>query len=74
MCLPRSSTPALSTAVGQADRSVLVRVVITLVVLALALGWGSYRLRKSAPEVSQVLLGFCVLVVILFSAAFFEFL
>jgi|GEM_PF-4308264 len=50
------------------------RVVFTLVILALALGWGSFRLRKNAPDVSQVLLGFCVLVVILFVAAFFDFL
>ncbi len=50
------------------------RVVVTLIVLALALGWGSLMLRKSAPDVSQVLLGFCLLVTVLFIAAFFEFL
>ncbi len=50
------------------------RVVAILIVLVLALGWGSFRLRKSAPDVSQVLLGFCLLVSVLFIAAFFEFL
>ncbi len=48
------------------------RVVIILVILGLALGWGSFRLRKTSPDVSQVLLGFCLLVVALFIAAFFE--
>ena len=50
------------------------RVVVTLILLALALGWGSYTTRKSSPNVSQVLLGFCMLIVFLFIAAFFEFL
>ncbi len=50
------------------------RVIVTLIVLALALGWGSYSYRKSAPDISQVLLGFCLLVTVLFIAAFFEFL
>jgi len=50
------------------------RVVRVLVMLALALGWGSFRFRKTAPDVSQVLLGFCLLMVVLFIAGFFELL
>ena len=49
------------------------RVVITLLVLIVLTGAAAYSLREGQPGVSQVLLGFSILLTVLFVAAFFNF-